>query len=65
VDLTAALVGHQELTGVGPEGQRRYSWSFNISARGRDRVTAIQDISIPVNLKDAAVTARYDHIEAK
>src|SRR5205814_7147923 len=50
VDSTGALVGHPNLTAVGPEAWRHYSWSFNHSARGRDG----RDSSSPVNLKDVA-----------
>ncbi len=61
MDSTGALVGHPNLTAVGPEAWRHYSWSFNHSARGRDG----RDSSSPVNLKDVALLARYDHVEAK
>jgi hypothetical protein len=62
VDSIAVLVGHPNLTAVGPEAWRHYSWSFNVYAKGpRD----VRGSSIPVNPKDVALLARYDHVEAK
>ena len=62
VDSIAVLVGHPNLTAVGPEAWRHYSWSFNVYAKGpRD----LRGSSIPVNPKDVALLARYDHVEAK
>ena len=62
VDSIAVLVGHPNLTAVGPEAWRHYSWSFNVYAKGpRD----LRFSSIPVNPKDVALLARYDHVEAK
>ena len=62
VDSIAVLVGHPNLTAVRPEAWRHYSWSFNLYAKGpRD----LRLSSIPVNPKDVALLARYDHVEAK
>ena len=63
MDLIVCLVGHPNLAAVRPEAWRHYSWSFNLSyARGRDGRSATS--SIPVNPKDVALLARYDHVEA-
>jgi hypothetical protein len=61
-DHTGRLVGHQNLTAEGPEACRRYNWSFNLFAHGR---RDLRDSSSPVNPKDAAVLARYDHVVSK
>jgi hypothetical protein len=61
VDPTDVIVGDQKLTLEGTEASRRYSWSFSIVARVRD----LRDSSIPVNPKDAAVMARYEHVVSK
>ena len=62
VDRIAVLVGHPNLTAVGPEACRHYSWSFNVYAKGpRD----LRFSTIPVNPKDVALLARYDHVKAK
>jgi hypothetical protein len=67
VDLTVNLVGHPNLTAVGPEAWRHYSWSFNLPATGwkyvRDGRCATH--SHPVNPIDAALLARYDHVVPK
>jgi hypothetical protein len=65
VDLTVRLVGHPNLTAVGPEEWRHYSWSFNLAVTGRAHVRDLRGISIPVNPKDVALLARYDHVVAK
>jgi len=62
VDSIAVLVGHPNLTAVGPEAWRHYSWPFNRCAHVR---RDLRDSSIPVNLKDVALIARYDQVEAK
>src|SRR5262249_39294774 len=65
VDRIALLVGHQKLTGKGPETRRRYSWSFNLYARvGGERRDMWSSWKV-VNLPDAAVLARYDHVVAE
>jgi hypothetical protein len=62
-DLTGALVGDQNLTAEGPEAWRgRYNWSFNLYAHAR---RDLRDSSNPVNPKDAAILARYDHVVSK
>ena len=63
VDLTVDIVGHQDLTAEGPEAWRHYSWSFKVR---RPAMTAMGvTCSSPVNLKDGAVLARYDHVVPK
>ena len=64
MDRTAVLVGHQDLTAEGPEAWRHYSWSFNVLGLRR-RVRDMRGSSGPVNLPDAAVLARHDHVVAK
>ena len=66
MDLTADIVGRQDLTAQGPEPDRHYSWSFNVCdmlcvRRARDKL----DNSSSVNLPDGAVLARYDHLVLK
>jgi hypothetical protein len=65
VDGISVLVRCPNLTSVRPESRRHYGWSFKACACVRNGVTAIQDISIPVNLKDSAVLTRYDHVVVK
>jgi len=65
VDLTILLVGYPNLTAVGPEEWRHYSWSFNLRATGRKQTRDLRDSSIPVNSKDVALLARYDHVVSK
>jgi hypothetical protein len=71
VDSIAGLVGHPNLTAVGPEACRHYSWSFNQMHRigrkqGRDgRGISMYYSSNVVNAIDAARLARYDHVVAK
>jgi hypothetical protein len=66
VDSIAGLVGHPNLTAVGPEAWRwrNYGWSFNLGAGGRD-VRDMWSTWKVVNLKDVALLARYDHVKAK
>ena len=51
----------------GPEAYRHYSWSFNEceSMRYGRRVREVRDKTYPINRKEAAVLARYDHFVAK
>jgi hypothetical protein len=65
VDSIVLLVGHPNLTAVGPEAYRHYSWSFNLPGTGRKNARDLRDNSIPVNPKDVAFPARYDHVVAK
>jgi len=65
VDLTVHLVGHPNRIAVGPEAWRHYSWSFNPTVTGRKYARDLRGISKPVNPKDAALLARYDHVKAK
>jgi hypothetical protein len=65
VDRIASLVGHQKLTAKGPEAWRRYSWSFNLYARAGGERRDMWSSWKVVNLPDAAVLARYDHVVAK
>jgi len=64
VDLTVLLVGHPNLTAVGPEEWRHYSWSFNHPATTRKQARDMGDISTTVNPKDVALLARDDHVKA-
>jgi hypothetical protein len=65
VDSIGILVGHPNLAAVGPEAYWHYSWSFNLSScvHGRDGRSGTS--SVPVNPKDGALLARYDHVKAK
>jgi len=69
VDNIVFLVAHPNLTTVGPEAYRHYSWSFNLTViknTGRSKyVRDLRGISKPVNPKDGALLARYDHVKAK
>ena len=67
VDSIEVLVGHPNLTAVGPEAWRHYSWSFNLYAkRPRDlRDNSVMGNWIFVNSKDVALPARYDHVVTK
>jgi len=68
VDSIAYLVGHPNLTAVGPKKWRHYSWSFNFEALPvKCDVRDIRDtwLSGPVNRPDTAVDARQDHFVAK
>ena len=64
VDKTVLLVGHPNLAAVGPEAWRHYSGSFNLTGTGRKYARDFGGISIPVNPKDAALPACYDHVKA-
>jgi hypothetical protein len=59
-----SLVSHPNLTTVGPEEWRHYSWSFNRLAT-RKYARDVGDSSSPVNPKDVALLTRYDHVKAK
>jgi hypothetical protein len=69
VDSIVFLVGHPNLTAVGPEALRHYSWSFNLTViknTGRSKyVRDLRDSSNPVNPKDGALFATYDHVISK
>jgi hypothetical protein len=64
VDKTVLLVGHPNLTAVGPKKWRHYSWSFKLPATARKQARDVGDISTSVNPKDVALLARYDHVKA-
>jgi hypothetical protein len=64
VDKTVSLVGHPNLTTVGPEEWRHYSWSFKRLAT-RKQAGDVRDSSSPVNPKNVALLTRYDHVKAK
>jgi hypothetical protein len=64
VDKTVLLVGHPNLTAVGPKEWRHYSWSFNLPATAGKQARDVGDISTSVNPKDVALLARYDHVKA-
>jgi hypothetical protein len=65
--IARVLVGHPNLTAVGPEAWRHYSWSFNVvaTARKQARDGRCATSSIPVNPKDVALLASHDHVKAK
>jgi hypothetical protein len=64
------FVNHPELTAMGPEVTRHYSWIFNVATYPvyyDVRESRCLDTSVPVNLPDAAATifARHEHVEVK
>ena len=66
MDGTGDLVGDPNLAAVGPEEGRHHSWSFNLvyGRIGRKQGRDVGDSSSPVNPKDVALPARYDHVKA-
>jgi len=58
------LVGHPNLTAMGPEKWRYYSWSFKYSATARKQARDVRGISTSVNPKDVALLTRYDQVKA-
>jgi hypothetical protein len=64
VNSTIVLIGRQKLAAIGPKLSRNYSWSLEFRARARER-TAINGISIPVDLPDDAVLSRNDQVVPK
>src|SRR4029077_3491433 len=58
------LIGHPNLTAVGPEAWRHHSWSFNLTDSGRKYASDLRGSASPVNPKDAALPARYNHVKA-
>ena len=60
MDSIEVLVGYPNLTAVGPEAWRHYSWSFNLYAKGpRDLCdNSVMGNGSFVNPKDVAFPAR-------
>jgi hypothetical protein len=65
VDSIVVLGSHPNLTALGPEAWRDYSWSFNprcVDERDERDMWSSWKV---INLKDVALLARYDHVKTK
>src|SRR5437763_17097702 len=74
--IGVVLVGHPELSAVGPEAARHYSCTFNAAGLPVMRVepdigdscqsVAVVQAAVAVHLPDAAaISTRHDHVEVK